>query len=320
MAVQEGPTSVRVSWTPPTSLRNTTGYRIYYNNGSSGSVDTSGGLTDNHLLTGLQNGASYTISIVGTSEHFFSDSLDYPNSIPLSELLNSYVLHFSLYSTWSVPGMPIANVSSATATTISLSWSVPNSSVDNYVVTWKRDNAGECPVKHEGNRHITDGSLSYTIEQLEEDSNYTITLTAVNAAGRAVSVPVTGMTKEAGKGLTEIIAMDERESVFFPAPSAAPTSVHTSDVTFSSITVQWGAVDCIHHNGNITGYSVRYWVQRSSTHTLNVSGGTTTAFTLTGLSNSTTYSIDVAAVNNAGIGKYSDSIMVKTKGKVIFPH
>ena len=44
------------------------------------------------------------------------------------------------------------------------------------------------------------------------------------------------------------------------------------------------------------------------------------ALTLTGLSNSTTYSIDVAAVNNAGIGKYSDSIMVKTKGKVIFPH
>ena len=109
-------------------------------------------------------------------------------------------------------------------------------------------------------------------------------------------------------------------SVFFPAPSAAPTSVHTSDVTFFSITIHWEGVNCIHQNGHITGYSVRYWVQRSSTHTLNVSGGTTTAFTLTGLSNSTTYSIDVAAVNNAGIGRYSDSIMVKTKGKVISPH
>ena len=109
-------------------------------------------------------------------------------------------------------------------------------------------------------------------------------------------------------------------SVFFPAPSAAPTSVHTSDVTFFSITIHWEGVNCIHQNGHITGYSVRYWVQRISTHTLNVSGGTTTAFTLTGLSNSTTYSIDVAAVNNAGIGRYSDSIMVKTKGKVISPH
>ena len=87
MAVQEGPTSIRVSWTPPTPLGDTTGYRIYYSGGSSGSVDVSGGSTDNHLLSGLQNETSYTISIVGTSEHFFSDRVDYPNNIPLSEFL-----------------------------------------------------------------------------------------------------------------------------------------------------------------------------------------------------------------------------------------
>ena len=86
-AVQEGPTGIRVSWTPPTPLGNITGYRIYYNGGSSGSVDVSGGSTDNHLLTGLQIGASYSISIVGTSEHFFSDHVEYPNEITLSELL-----------------------------------------------------------------------------------------------------------------------------------------------------------------------------------------------------------------------------------------
>ena len=87
MAVQEGPTGIRVSWTTPTPLGDTTGYRIYYSGGSSGSVDVSGGSTDSHTLTGFQNGASYTISIVGTSEHFSSDSVDYPNSITLSELL-----------------------------------------------------------------------------------------------------------------------------------------------------------------------------------------------------------------------------------------
>ena len=87
MAVQEGPTGIRVSWTPPTPLGDTTGHRIYYSGGSSGSVDVSGGSTDNQLLTGLQNGASYTISIVGTSEHFFSDHVDYPDSITLSKFL-----------------------------------------------------------------------------------------------------------------------------------------------------------------------------------------------------------------------------------------
>ena len=91
------------------------------------------------------------------------------------------------------------------------------------------------------------------------------------------------------------------------APSAAPTSVIVSAVTSSNITVQWGAVDCIHHNGDITGYSVRYGVQGSgSTQTRDVSGSDTRHTTIPGLNPSTTYSIQVAAVNSAGIGVYSD--------------
>ena len=73
MAVQEGPTSIRVSWSPPTPLGDTTGYRIYYSSGSSGSKGVSGGSTDNDLLTGLENGDIYTISIVATSQHLPSE-------------------------------------------------------------------------------------------------------------------------------------------------------------------------------------------------------------------------------------------------------
>ena len=79
MAVQEGTTSVRVSWSPPSPLGDTTGYRISYSDGSSVSVDVSDGSTDNYPLTGLQNGASYNISTVGTSLHFFSDSVEVMN-------------------------------------------------------------------------------------------------------------------------------------------------------------------------------------------------------------------------------------------------
>ena len=63
---------------------------------------------------------------------------------------------------------------------------------------WERDTSGECPNEDEGSATITDGSTSYTITGLEEDSNYTITVTATNAAGSAVSDPVTGMTKIEG--------------------------------------------------------------------------------------------------------------------------
>ena len=72
MAVQEGPTSIRVSWNPSSPLGDTTGYTIYYSGGSSGSVNVSGGSTDNYLLTGHQNGDSYNISIASISQHFTS--------------------------------------------------------------------------------------------------------------------------------------------------------------------------------------------------------------------------------------------------------
>ena len=87
-AVQEGPTGIRVSWTPPTPLGDTTGYRIYYSGGSSDSVDVSGGSTHTHLLTGLQNVASYNISIVAISPHFYSDLVTHTNNVSLGESFN----------------------------------------------------------------------------------------------------------------------------------------------------------------------------------------------------------------------------------------
>ena len=71
--------------------------------------------------------------------------------------------------------------------------------VDSYEVVWERDTSGECPNKDEGSATITDGSTSYIITGLEEDSSYIITVTATNAIGSAVTNPMTGMTGEAGE-------------------------------------------------------------------------------------------------------------------------
>ena len=89
----------------------------------------------------------------------------------------------------------------------------------------------------------------------------------------------------------------------------------TSDVTSSSITVQWGAVNCIQRNGDITGYSVRYGVQGDgSTQTVSVSGGDTSETTISGLDSSTNYAIEVAAVNSVGTGKYGSPTTETTDG------
>ena len=64
-AVQNGPTSIIVTWSPSLGA---TGYRIQYDStgGHSGSETIDGSDTVSWSLTGLQNGQTYTISFVAT--------------------------------------------------------------------------------------------------------------------------------------------------------------------------------------------------------------------------------------------------------------
>ena len=66
-----------MSWTPPTPLGDTTGYIIYYtNDDNTDSVVIDSGSTDEYTLSDLQNGETYTISIIATSQHLPSDTVD----------------------------------------------------------------------------------------------------------------------------------------------------------------------------------------------------------------------------------------------------
>ena len=66
---------------------------------------------------------------------------------------------------------------------------------------WQRDTSGGCPDEDEGNATLTDGSTSYTIMELEENSSYTITVTAMNSVGTKTSNTTTAITPEAGRSL-----------------------------------------------------------------------------------------------------------------------
>ena len=96
---------------------------------------------------------------------------------------------------------------------------------------------------------------------------------------------------------------------FNAVPSAAPKSVRLNKVTFSSISIEWRGVDCIHHNGYIIGYLVEYGeVGSASTHSWQWH-----STTISSLMPSTKYSIKVAAINIVGIGVYSAPVMVTTQ-------
>ena len=110
------------------------------------------------------------------------------------------MISFLCTHTLTAPGQPTAvMVDSTTLTTISLSWIAPSGVVDSYEVMWERDTTGKCPDVDQGSATITGGSNSFTITRLQEDSSYTITVTASNAAGSAVSSLVTVMLAEAGE-------------------------------------------------------------------------------------------------------------------------
>ena len=92
--------------------------------------------------------------------------------------------------------------------------------------------------------------------------------------------------------------------------------MRVSGTTLTTITVQWGPVECSHHNGEITGYSVKLYREvGDGGRVVEISIGTKqmeiTLYELT----PAMYSIGVAAVNNIGTGPYSTAVTAKVDGK-----
>ena len=91
-----------------------------------------------------------------------------------------------------VPGRPSITTVNPSTSSISLSWSVPSGSVvTSYEVMWRALSSGDEANDDGGSG--TSGSItstSYTVQELESNTIYNITVTVINAAGIAVSQPV----------------------------------------------------------------------------------------------------------------------------------
>jgi len=100
------------------------------------------------------------------------------------------------------------------------------------------------------------------------------------------------------------------------APSGSPQSLREVETTSISVTIAWDAVSCTERNSIITGYVVRYTPPSTSGNDRVMVAGTGDAggmVTIDGLTPSTQYSIQVAAVNSDGdIGVLSTALSVQT--------
>ena len=96
----------------------------------------------------------------------------------------------------------------------------------------------------------------------------------------------------------------------FIAASKGPGLLQVS-AGVTNISIEWGEVDCEERNGVITGYSVRYGLSSGmSRKTFNISGTDVEnrIFRMDGLLIRTSYSFEVAAINEDGVGMYSSAM------------
>ncbi len=81
--------------------------------------------------------------------------------------------------------------------------------------------------------------------------------------------------------------------------------LHTPvNIDSTVVSLSWDEVSCTDRNGVITGYIVQYTIAGGMTVTVNISA--TTSVVIAGLIKFRLYSFSVAAINDNGIGPYSN--------------
>ena len=158
---------------------------------------------------------------------------------------------------------------------------------------------------------LNDGALrSYTIINtpitfpVEEDSNYLITVSAVNSVTES-NPSNTAFTTTAEAGELLFMHFSPLKTIIkMSPPCTAPglvQSLNASSVNVTNITIQWDRVDCQERNGEIDSYRVVYYPTLEpsdrSARTVTGTGDSDRIFTFTGLPPRTSYTFEVQASN-----------------------
>lgn len=273
-----GVTSLRLTWTAPANNGGSAvlGYKIrVVDQATSTTVYESATYdTSPFTATGLTTGESYQVRIAAVNA-IGQGAEDYSDAIPGA----------------AIPGAPTALSATAGDGQAALSWTAPASdggaAITGYVVEYTPA-GGSAQTTGTGS-----SSTSFTLDSgnssITNGVAQSIKVAAVNSAGQgpyssAVSVtPVATTVPGIPTGLSAT-AGDTQVSLTWTAPASNGGSA-------------------------ITDYSVRYTPSGGSPTTVLV-GSATASRVVTGLTNSTVYAVEVAAVNAIGTGSYTSSVSV----------
>ena len=261
--------AVSLTWTPPTADGGTpiTRYRITPFVGATAQdpVITPSPATS-FTVGGLTNGVAYTFKVAAINGAGTGpDSAASPAITPQPA---------------PPPGPPLDVTATAGNASALIRWSPPTSDggspIIGYTITPYIGAVAQTPI------NTGSTGLSYTVGGLTNGQTYTFTVLAINGSGPGPeSVPSNPVT---------------------PAPPAvpdAPTGVSGSPRD-SAVSLTWAAPGS-DGGSPITGYRITPFIGANA-QTPVLTGNTATGFTVTNLTNGTTYTFKVAAINAVGTG------------------
>ncbi len=270
-----GDTQVSLSWTAPSSNggESITDYVVQYssNSGSSWSTFADGtSTTTTATVTGLTNGSTYIFKVAAV------------NSVGTG----AYSTSSTGVLVAGVPGAPTSVVGVSGDTQVSLSWTAPSSnggeSITDYVVQYSSNSGSSWSTFADG----TSTTTTTTVTGLTNGSTYIFKVAAVNSVG-------TGAYSTSSTG------------VLVAGVPGAPTSV-VGVSGDTQVSLSWTAPSS-NGGASITDYVVQYSSNSGiSWSTFTDGTSTTTTATVTGLTNGSSYTFRVSAVNDHGSGNYSE--------------
>ncbi|WP_420635077.1 Calx-beta domain-containing protein [Candidatus Palauibacter sp.] len=277
-------TSLTVSWPAPSNAGPAiTDYDVQYREGTSGSWSDGGhtGTAVTATLTGLSENTSYQVQVRATNDEgtgAWSDS-------------GSGATDANAAPAFSSDAAFDAAENQTAAGTVAAADSDADDDITGYAITGGADQA----LFEIG---ATTGELTFDAapnfedaKDTDTDNDYVVEVQATSGAGerektatQTITVTVTDLSGEA------------------PGKPAAPT-VAAASVT--SLTVSWPAPS--NAGPAITDYDVQYREGTSGSWSDGGHTGTAVTATLTGLSENTSYQVQVRATNDEGTGAWSDS-------------
>ncbi|XP_043379355.1 neogenin isoform X32 [Chelonia mydas] len=175
-------------------------------------------------------------------------------------------------------------------TSITVTWDTPlsgNGEIQNYKLYYMEKGT-------DNEQDVDVGGHSYTINGLKKYTEYSFRVVAYNKHGPGVS--------------TQDVVVQTLSDV----PSAAPQNLSLEVRNSKSIIIHWQPPPAGTHNGQITGYKIRYRKASRKSEVTESIGGTQLFQLIEGLERGTEYSFRVAALTSNGTGPATDWISAET--------